>query len=125
MRHTCAQSRARCRIRRPAPTPASVTPTRVARRRMGVPRHERPPHGTQRGLASPCGSCEPVLRSSQAQFAKPGEAVRLTGNEDYSRLAHELTDRLGLDTPPVALAFVNEQPVGVEVLSAEGPSSCS
>jgi uncharacterized protein (DUF169 family) len=49
----------------------------------------------------------------------------LTDNEDYSRLAHELTDKLGLDTPPVALAFVNEQPAGVEALSAEGPSSCS
>jgi uncharacterized protein (DUF169 family) len=49
----------------------------------------------------------------------------VAGNEHYARLASELSGKLDLDTPPVALAFVDEQPAGVETLGAEGPSSCS
>jgi uncharacterized protein (DUF169 family) len=45
--------------------------------------------------------------------------------QHYAQFATELTDRLGLDVTPVALAFVEEQPAGVETLDGERPSSCS
>jgi len=49
----------------------------------------------------------------------------VTQTENWSRFAADLTKRLRLDVPPVALAFVDEPPPGVDTLQAEGPSACS
>jgi uncharacterized protein (DUF169 family) len=43
----------------------------------------------------------------------------------YESHAQQLTDLLGLATPPVALAFVEAQPAGVERTSRHVPSACT
>jgi len=44
---------------------------------------------------------------------------------DYVRTADELSIRLHLDTPPVALAFVQTLPPGVPTFDQEVPSACT
>jgi uncharacterized protein (DUF169 family) len=44
---------------------------------------------------------------------------------DYARVAEELTSKLQLADPPVALAFVDAAPDGVPTLDRQGPSACT
>jgi uncharacterized protein (DUF169 family) len=44
---------------------------------------------------------------------------------NHATLADAITTELGLDTPPVALAFVDAPPPGVAELSDEVPSACT
>lgn len=44
---------------------------------------------------------------------------------DHKTAAAELVDRLGLDLPPIALAFVHEAPAGVATDDAVVPSACA
>lgn len=43
----------------------------------------------------------------------------------YQEIAQGLASKLELDTPPIALAFVEEPPAGVPSFDAEVPSSCT
>jgi uncharacterized protein (DUF169 family) len=43
----------------------------------------------------------------------------------YEELSQNLVTYLGLDTPPVALAFVDQPPAGAQVTKAEVPSACA
>jgi uncharacterized protein (DUF169 family) len=43
----------------------------------------------------------------------------------YGDVATRITERLQLDTPPVALAFANEPPAGVPTTEAPVPSACT
>lgn len=43
----------------------------------------------------------------------------------YDALSQGLTSRLGLESPPVALAFVDEAPAGVQPARFEVPSACT
>ena len=40
---------------------------------------------------------------------------------DNTRINQEITSAFGLDIPPVAMAFVDEQPQGVESIEGEVP----
>jgi uncharacterized protein (DUF169 family) len=42
----------------------------------------------------------------------------------HGELAQLLRDRLGIDTPPVAVAFVDAVPAGVEPVGSEVPAGC-
>ena len=44
---------------------------------------------------------------------------------DNARLARVLTDELGLERPPVALAFLDQPPPGVPSSAAAAPSACT
>jgi uncharacterized protein (DUF169 family) len=43
----------------------------------------------------------------------------------YQEIAQEISSRLQLDSPPIALAFVEGQPAGVRLFDAEVPSACT
>lgn len=43
----------------------------------------------------------------------------------YEAVAADLTAHLGLDTPPVALAFLDEPPAGIPTDQAAAPSACT
>lgn len=46
----------------------------------------------------------------------------MQGHQDSARV---LVDILGLTQPPIAVAFVNEQPAGVATLAEQAPSACA
>lgn len=43
----------------------------------------------------------------------------------FDTTANRLTEALGLELPPVALAFLDEPPAGVDVATAPAPSACT
>jgi len=43
----------------------------------------------------------------------------------YQEIARGITSRLQLDSPPIALSFVEGQPAGVKSFDSEVPSSCT
>ncbi len=44
---------------------------------------------------------------------------------DNTKIDHEITSAFGLDIPPIAMAFVDDQPQGVETIEEEVPSFCT
>ena len=44
---------------------------------------------------------------------------------DNTKINQEITSAFGLDTPPIAMSFVNDQPQGVESIEGEFPSFCT
>ncbi len=44
---------------------------------------------------------------------------------DNTKIDHEITSAFGLDIPPIAMAFVDGQPQGVETMEEEVPSFCT
>jgi len=44
---------------------------------------------------------------------------------DKTKINQEITSAFGLDTPPIAMAFVDDQPQGVESIEGEVPSFCA
>ena len=44
---------------------------------------------------------------------------------DNAKISQEITSAFGLDIPPIAMAFVDEQPQGVESIEGEVPSFCA
>ena len=41
---------------------------------------------------------------------------------DNTKIDQEISSAFGLDIPPVAMAFVDDQPQGVEIMEEEVPS---
>ena len=44
---------------------------------------------------------------------------------DNTKINQEITSAFGLDIPPIAMAFVDDQPQGVESIEGEFPSFCT
>ncbi|MEO2042986.1 MAG: hypothetical protein ABGX43_00160, partial [Nitrospinaceae bacterium] len=44
---------------------------------------------------------------------------------DNSKINQDITSAFGLDIPPIAMALVNDQPQGVEIIEEDVPSFCT